>query len=157
MRRPLAAATLLAAAMLAACPPPAGRVAPADGGGAGGGAEGPNTGPLVSTLQVEAGADSVRFVLLVTNADQAPLALEFATAQRYDFAVRDGGREVWRWSAGRGFAQVLGSEALAPGETRTYAERWRPPAGLSGRTLTAVGTLTTRTGRVERTARFVVP
>jgi hypothetical protein len=142
--------TLLAAlalALLPACtPPPA--AAPAPGGG---------SGALVTTLQVEAAADTARFILTITNASAAPVTLEFATAQRYDFAVLDGAREVWRWSAERGFGQALGSETLAAGQTRSWSEGWRPAADLRGRELTAVGILASSSHRAERRSDFRLP
>jgi hypothetical protein len=147
MRRALAPLLLLAAAL--ACRPQASApgAAPAAGG----------AGPLVSTLQVEAGRDSVRFTFSLTNASAAPLVLEFATAQRYDFAVLDGARTLWRWSEGRGFAQVLGTETLAPGETRSYSANWAPPPGLADRELTAVGTLAATGRREERRSPLRLP
>ena len=143
-------AALAAAALLAACPAPSATPAPA--GPAANASE-----PLVTTLQVETAADSVRFSLAVTNAAAAPVELRFNTAQRYDFAVLDGTREVWRWSADRGFGQALGTEVLAPGETRTWSEAWRPAAALRGRELTAVGTLASSSHPVERRSPVRVP
>lgn len=141
----------LAAALLPACtPPPA--AAPGPGAGSGSG-----SGALVTTLQVEAASDTAVFTLTVTNAAATPVTLEFATAQRYDFAVLDGAREVWRWSAERGFAQALGSETLAPGQTRSWSEGWRPAASLRGRELTAVGILASTSHRAERRSAFRLP
>jgi hypothetical protein len=150
MRTPRPLLALAAAAFLAACPAPA--AAPPPAGSPAGGAE-----PLVTTLQVETSADSLRFSLAVTNAGAAPVTLEFPTSQRYDFAVLDGARELWRWSADCGFAQALGTETLAPGQTRTWTEAWRPDAALRGRQLTAVGTLASSSHRVERRSPVRVP
>jgi hypothetical protein len=55
----------------------------------------------------------------------------------HDFAVREGARDVWRWSADRSFVQALMSISLGAGETRSYTEVWRPGPGLRGRRLTA--------------------
>jgi hypothetical protein len=78
---------------------------------------------LASGLNVRVEADAARLELHVTNASDRPVALEFATSQRYDFEVRDGsGGVVWRWSDDLMFAQVLGEEVLASGETRSYSE-----------------------------------
>jgi len=69
--------------------------------------------------------EAVDLVLEVHNAGEAPLALSFATARRYDFAVMDAaGVELWRWSRGRLFAQVLEEIEMAPGETRRFAASW---------------------------------
>jgi hypothetical protein len=67
----------------------------------------------------------VGLVLEVRNAGGEPRRLEFPTARTHDFAVSDaGGRELWRWSAGRLFAQALAEIELAPGELRRFATAW---------------------------------
>lgn len=67
----------------------------------------------------------LRMTLSLRNNSGQPLQLSFPTSQRYDFVVRhDGGQEVWRWSADKVFAQVLGEETLAPGEILTFEEVW---------------------------------
>jgi len=69
--------------------------------------------------------EAVDLVLEVHNAGETPLALAFATARHYDFAVVDAeGLEVWRWSRGRLFAQALTEIEMAPGETRRFAASW---------------------------------
>jgi len=58
--------------------------------------------------------------------------LHFRDAQRYDFTIEeDEEKEVWRWSNGKMFAEVLGEETLGPGReevvyTETYAGRLEP-------------------------------
>jgi hypothetical protein len=151
MRSALAFAALT---LLAACTPPVAQApAPAAGSDAGGGA----AGPLVTTLSVEPSADSVRFLLQVTNATQAPLTLRFNSGQTYDFSVSEGGRTLWAWSAEMMFTQALRSETLAPGETRAYAETWRPAPELRGRQLSATGRLVSSSHPVERTQAFRLP
>jgi hypothetical protein len=83
---------------------------------------------LGSSLNVRVAGDSVHFEVHVTNTTSSPIALEFTTAQRYDFEVseRDGDL-VWRWSDGMMFAQALGREDLAPGESRRYMAGWPVP------------------------------
>ena len=147
--RPTRLALALVAALAACVPPPAPAPGPAEAGEA--------AQPLASSLQVEAAADSVRLVLQVTNVSGAPLALVFGSGQTYDFSVGDGARELWRWSAGRGFTQAIRQETLAPGETRTWSESWRPTAEARGRALTAVARLVSSTHPVERTSPFALP
>ena len=68
---------------------------------------------------------SIGLVLVARNANAAPLRLEFPTAQTHDFAVTgDAGNELWRWSRGRRFAQVLTQIELAPGESRRFEAAW---------------------------------
>jgi hypothetical protein len=101
----------------------------------GGGPEGAAAAGLELRLEVAdaAGVAAARFAtgaavslaLEVRNLGDAPRRLEFATARTHDFAVIDaGGREVWRWSRGRLFAQVLSEIELAPGEARRFAAAW---------------------------------
>lgn len=146
LRFPLLA--LLAAA--AACRPPAPGSAPAP-------EEPAYRGPLVSSLQVEPGADSVRFVMQVTNPTTAPLRLSYTSGMTHDFTVRDGAREVWRWSADRSFVQSLVSISLGAGETRSYTAVWRPAPALRGRRLTAEGRLTATEHPVRQSTPFALP
>lgn len=146
MPQPLARSLLvLAAALSAACAAAAGT--PRAGLGA---------DPLVSSLQVAAFADSVRFALQVTNAGSAPVELEFASGQTHDFVVSRAGAELWRWSADRAFTQALRGETLAPGETLAFEGTWRVPAGTRGE-LVARGFLTARGRRAEQQAGFRLP
>lgn len=143
---------LLLAAALPACtrplPPPPDGMAPPPA---------PAQAALVSSLSVETAGDTVVLTLQVTNPYEAPVPVAFNSAQTYDFAVRNaGGRELWRWSADRGFGQALQTRTLAAGTTWTFAERWTPPAGTRGE-LTAVARLASTSHAVERTAVFRLP
>ncbi len=114
-------------------------------------------GPLEVTASLERArfdaGEPVLLSLAVRNAGRAPLVLEFASGQRVDYVIRCAGREIWRWSADRAFTMALGTMTLAPGEERTYAERW-PQATTDGRpagpgTCAYVGILTTMGRSVE--------
>lgn len=63
------------------------------------------------------------FVLGVM-ADDAPLSLSFSSGQRYDFVVRQEGREVWRWSADKAFHQAFNELQLEPGRLTTFVAVW---------------------------------
>jgi hypothetical protein len=112
--------------------------------------------PLVSSLSVAPAGDSVRLTLRVTNGGAQPVRMEFRSGQTYDFAVAAGGREVWRWSADRGFTAALRSETLAAGETRAWSETWRPAAGSRG-DLTASARLVSTSHPVEASTPFRLP
>jgi hypothetical protein len=85
---------------------------------------------LGSTLNVRVQGDSVRLTLHITNVTSGPIALEFSSGQRYDFAVSEpGGRSVWRWSADRSFMQMMSADTLRPGESRQYTETWHGTQG----------------------------
>ena len=68
---------------------------------------------------LRAGAE-VRWELRVTSHASREVTLTFHTAQRGDVALERGGVNCYRWSEGMMFAQALGEQRLAPGETRTF-------------------------------------
>ena len=69
--------------------------------------------------------EPVTLVLTVRNRADEPRSLTLPSSQTHDFAVSAGaGDEVWRWSAGRMFAQMLTEVTLAAGESRTFSETW---------------------------------
>ena len=109
---------------------------------------------LAMSLEAQLGDAAVHFRLHATNTSPAPVVLEFASGQRFDFIVRDaGGSEVWRWSDDRMFTQALGRESIPPGETVTFEASW-PTQGRTG-TYEAVGRITTRPP-LEQNATFVL-
>lgn len=151
---PLAAAVL---AFLVACTPPPGAGSPpsgSNGPGAGGPAQGGEA--LVTTLEVETYADSVRFVFQVTNPGSTPVQVTFPSGQTYDFVVRQGGRELWRWSGDMGFTQAVRQVPWAAGETARYTEAWRFPVGTRGE-LTAEAVLASSSHPVRQTTTFRLP
>ncbi|MFC6836276.1 BsuPI-related putative proteinase inhibitor [Halomarina ordinaria] len=73
---------------------------------------------------------SVTFAYVVRNAGETPVTCRFSDAARMEVVVTEGGAERWRSSDGQVFAQVLGEETLAPGESVTYEAEWAdPPTG----------------------------
>jgi hypothetical protein len=134
---------LTAVVLLAACARPQ-RTAPAA------------APPLLSSVQATAfGSDSVRFTLQVTNTATVPTALNFTGGQSFDFVVSRDAQEVWRWSAGRMFAQGVRSEPLAPGETRTYTAVWAPATRVPGPYVVR-GILTAQNARTEQVTPFTL-
>jgi hypothetical protein len=67
--------------------------------------------------------------LRVRNASEAARSLELPSAQLYDFAVFADGRELWRWSRGRRFAQMLTELRFEAGEEKVWRETLGPTAG----------------------------
>jgi hypothetical protein len=67
----------------------------------------------------------VDFTLTIRNSGGTPATFSFSTAQRYDVVVwNDDCVEVWRWSRGRAFAQVLTSLSVPTGGTTRYHVLW---------------------------------
>lgn len=111
---------------------------------------------LVGSLEVKVTPASVRLVLHVTNAGEAPLALNFSTSQRYDFIVEAAsGEEVWRWSDDMAFMQALSQDTLPPGESWTMDAVW-DPEDRSGQYV-ATGVLTAREHELRQSTAFQLP
>jgi hypothetical protein len=59
--------------------------------------------------------EPIIITLKIFNYTEEDIAFHFNTSQRYDFIIEDEeGNEIWRWSEGRMFAQMLGEEILRP-------------------------------------------
>ncbi len=78
---------------------------------------------LDASLEVTVGDDAA-FSFTVVNGGDTPAELTFRNACRADFAVFDGDEEVWRYSDGRAFAQVITDAELQPGESATFEAVW---------------------------------
>lgn len=80
--------------------------------------------------------EPITMTLHVASRTGEEVLLQFLSAQRFDFAIRDAkGRQLWRWSEGQVFAQVLGTEALGAARPQiTYQAQFRgnlPPGWYS--------------------------
>lgn len=108
---------------------------------------------LDGSLDVSVTDDGVRFELTVTNTGPDPEQLSFSNALKADFTALDGETEVWRFSDGRMFAQMIQEETLDPGASETYPGLWEDP---SPGTYMAVGTLAARNQQIEARTDFTV-
>jgi len=84
------------------------------------------TPQIVSALAVNVNeaTDGVRFDFRVTNAGGTRIEVNFPSGQTHEVIVLDTlGREVWRWSDGRMFTQVLQNKVLRSDDTLAYGER----------------------------------
>lgn len=107
---------------------------------------------LDGSLTVAVGDDVVlRFV--VENAGDDPIEVTFRDAGKADFAVYRDGEEVWRWSDGKMFAQVLQPAQFEPGEETVFEETWAHPAPGD---YTAEATLRVREGDVTARTSFSI-
>lgn len=69
--------------------------------------------------------DNLDLTISVANTGKESRKLSFRSSQRYDFwAVDAKGDEIWRWSEGRMFAQVLEDIMLGSAEKREFTESW---------------------------------
>ena len=108
---------------------------------------------LDASLDATITDDGVTFELIVTNTGSSPADLSFPNALKADFAVLDGDSEIWRFSDGKMFAQMISSETIDAGTSATYRGLWEEPK--SG-TYTAVGTLEARNRNAEARTQFSV-
>jgi len=99
--------------------------------------------------------ESVRGRITVVNRTEGAVRLRFTDSQRVDFLVRNAaGVAVWQWSVFRFFAQVLGEERLAAGDSLVYEE---PLDGdFAPGSYTVVGSLASSDHPLQATTTFTV-
>lgn len=106
-------------------------------------------------VDAQPGARFVRFALSVTNGTSKRVEVNFPTGLTHDFVVLDvTGREVWRWSDGRMFTQLMQNRLLESRDIVTYDERWPAPPSAGRYTLVAV--LHSDTHPVEKRVDFSI-
>ena len=71
-----------------------------------------------------AGPHAVRFTLQACNHTGGTVRTTWPTGQRYDFEVSRNGKLVWRWSDGRAFTQIYGTQDWQPNECHSWSETW---------------------------------
>lgn len=113
---------------------------------------------LSATQPGSPSGSSVVFRLVVTNLTSSVLRLEFPTAQQFELVVKDAsGRELWKWSNGRAFAQAFTHFDLAASGRQTIEATWEN-AGAPGlalpAALTAEATLLSVSGQAKATTTF---
>ncbi len=113
-------------------------------------------GPAVaSSLDVRV-TDDVAFAFHITNNASKQLEITFPSGKTHDIVVLDSiGREVWRWSDGRLFTQVMQNKLLDTSETMTYEARW-DPVQHHGQYV-AVASLMSENHPVEHRVDFALP
>lgn len=79
---------------------------------------------LTTNKQVYTKDDLVELTLMVTNITGHPERLSFSSAKQYDFVIKQGDQELWRWSNGKSFAMALTSLTLGPKESRQFQVSW---------------------------------
>lgn len=111
---------------------------------------------IESALNVDIGdAHAVRFDFSVTNAGGGKVEMTFPSGKTHDVIVLDSlGRQVWRWSDGRMFTQLLQNKVLRGADTLDFDGRWaNPPRGR----YVAVAMLASDNFPIEQRSAFVVP
>ena len=76
--------------------------------------------------------EPIIMTLKIFNYTEEDIIFHFNNSQRFDFIIEDEeGNEIWRWSEGRMFTQMLGEEILGPRNpeviyTAEYKDRLNP-------------------------------
>ncbi len=110
---------------------------------------------LQASLAVAADARAALVTLALVNTAGRRLELNFPDGRTRDFAVYDAaGREVWRWSRGRLFTQVMQNKPIAAHDTARWAAAWDAPAPGQ---YTVVAELRSENHPTRQVATFVVP
>lgn len=108
----------------------------------------------VLAVNVNGKQDVVRFDFVVTNSGGSKAEVNFPSGQTHDVVVLDSlGREVWRWSRGRMFTQLLQNKILRTADSLSFDGRWTD--ARPGRYV-AVARLASANYPLEQRTEFVV-
>lgn len=86
--------------------------------------DGDITVTLAARPRVAGAGDTVGLTLTVSNSSGEPRTFEVTSAQAFDFVAQSGGDEIWRWSSGMSFAQVLTPLTIEAGGSEVYRAAW---------------------------------
>jgi hypothetical protein len=101
-------------------------------------------------------SDKVAFELTVTNNTDRKVELRFPNGQTHDLVVLDSiGREVWRWSEGKLYTQVVQNRVVDKHQSITFRADWKKPDTTG--TFTAVAQLSSRNYPLEQRVIFDIP
>jgi len=80
----------------------------------------------VLVLSSEPAPGGLKLELLVVNRSDKLLPFKFNSSKTYDFVITDiaTGQEVWRWSRGTVFSQMVRSDSIRGNAKWTYSEVW---------------------------------
>jgi Intracellular proteinase inhibitor len=69
--------------------------------------------------------EGYRFVMVVTNVADKLLPFQFRSSQTYDFVIHDASnKEIWRWSNGNFFSQLMRSDSIRAGGKWQFEVVW---------------------------------
>jgi len=88
--------------------------------------------------------EPIIITLTVFNYTEDSLTFVFTSSKRYDFIIKKDEKDIWRWSEGRFFAQVMGEEKIEPGETLIYKEIYNPEDKIPAGSYSVTGIITCR-------------
>lgn len=79
---------------------------------------------LEGSLDVSTSGRTATFTFTVENTGDTPVSMQFRSGQTFDLVVESEAGEVWRWSDGMMFTQMLQSQAVDPGELMRETATW---------------------------------
>lgn len=68
--------------------------------------------------------ETVKILFTITNNSLFNANLTFNTSQIYDYIIYQGSKEVYNWSKGRFFADVITNLKFQSRETKAFSEKW---------------------------------
>ncbi|MGM0902393.1 MAG: BsuPI-related putative proteinase inhibitor [Bacillota bacterium] len=90
------------------------------------GEEKPNTKGIIFYIDAVATPEKMTFELVLRNDTKTPINLEFASAQLYEIMLFNKANEqVYQFSKGKSFAQVLKTIDLQPNKEISWQESWK--------------------------------
>jgi hypothetical protein len=80
----------------------------------------------VLIVSTQADPQGLKLELMVVNKSNKLLPFKFNSSRTYDFVIKDPatGREIWSWSNGMMFAQVIRSDSIRADSKWTFSEVW---------------------------------
>lgn len=88
---------------------------------------------LRSDPAVTAAGGTFSLTLVVRNLSGKPFTWTSPSVQTYDFVAYDkSGNEVWRWSKGMVFIQIVTRIAINPGDSKVYKVAWNTDGTAAG-------------------------
>lgn len=79
----------------------------------------------VNPVKLESGLVDVEIKYVVLNPDKNAVTFRFPTSKQWDTWVIANGKEVFRESAGKMYAQAFTNLTLQPGESKTFNSVWK--------------------------------
>lgn len=74
--------------------------------------------------------ETVMMNLFKVNLTNRDVNLLYNTSQYYDFIVKKKEKQIWRWSEGKYFLQVIQQKVIGAGEVYRVQEGWQIPENI---------------------------
>ncbi len=88
----------------------------------------PPLSPLLQGLKTEEArydiGQQVQFTYAIRNRSDKPIIYTFPNSKHFDLWIERGGKEIYRLSTGKMYAQMITTLTLQPGETKSFQVTW---------------------------------